>query len=124
MLRSETLPRSLTRLLQGSRPGFSRRAFDTFTVLVMGLIVAPGRRTVCGMLTASGMISFWHHSRAHRFFAAACRDRLVHVVADRAYICKTLRRLPANVTLTGPLPQHAALWEVHPDLDDPPCMRG
>jgi hypothetical protein len=30
----------------------------------------------------------------------------------------------ANVTLTGPLPRHAALWEVHPDLDDPPCMRG
>lgn len=36
--------------------------------------------------------------------AAARRDRLVHVVADRAYICKALRRLPANVTLTGPLP--------------------
>jgi hypothetical protein len=56
--------------------------------------------------------------------AAARPDRLVHVVADRAYICKALHRLPVNVTLTGPLPRHAALWEVHPDLDDPPCMRG
>jgi hypothetical protein len=56
--------------------------------------------------------------------AAARRGRAIHVVADSAYICTALRHLPANVTLTGPLPRHAALWEVHPDLDDPPCMRG
>jgi DDE superfamily endonuclease len=207
-------------------------------VLICGLIAAPTRRTVCGMLTASGLSGLWHHSRAHRFFAttrwspdqlglimlrlivgwllpvdapiviavddtlfrrsgrkvhAACwaydgsrqvtkgqqklsrgntfviaavivelpfldrpialpvlarlwrpggstktelarelinivaaarRDRLVHVVADRAYICKALRRLPVNVTLTGPPPRHATLWEVHPDLDDLPRMRG
>lgn len=46
--------------------------------------------------------------------AAAHRDRLIHVVADRAYICKALRQLPANVTLTGPLPNHAAHWGVPP----------
>lgn len=56
--------------------------------------------------------------------ARARRDRMIHVVADSAHVCKTLRHLPANVTLTGPLPRAAALWEVHPDLDDPPCMRG
>lgn len=55
---------------------------------------------------------------------AARRDRTVHLIADSAYICKALRRLPANVTLTGPLPRHAALWNIHPELDDPPCMRG
>jgi hypothetical protein len=238
MFRSENLPRSVTELLAAFRPCFSGRAFDTFIALITGLIAAPTRRTVCGMLTASGMSAVWHHSRAHRFFAAtrwspdqlgltilrlivgwllpvdapiviavddtlfrrsgrkvhaACwaydgsrqvakgqeklsrgntfivaaiivelpfldrpialpvlarlwrpgaatktalarelinlvatarRDRLVHVVADRAYICKALRHLPANVTLTGPLPRHAALWEIHPDLDDPPYMRG
>jgi hypothetical protein len=62
--------------------------------------------------------------RAGYLVAAARRDRVIHVVADRAYIRKALRRLPSNVTLTGPLPRHAALWEVHPELDNPPCMRG
>jgi hypothetical protein len=56
--------------------------------------------------------------------ARARRDRVIHVVADSAYVCKTLRDLPPNVTLTGPLPRNAALWEIHPDLEDPPCMRG
>jgi hypothetical protein len=51
-------------------------------------------------------------------------DRMIHVVADSAYICKTLRHLPAKVTLTGPLPRNAALWEIHPEVDNPPCMRG
>jgi hypothetical protein len=232
------LPSSLTHLLQAFRPCFTVRGFDTFTVLVTGLVAAPTRRTVCGMLTGSGMHRVWHHSRAHRFFAstrwspdhlgailvglvigwlvptdapvmvavddtlfrrrgrkvyAACwaydgsrqvaagqaklsrgntfvvaaivvtlpfldrpialpvlarlwrpggptktalakelisliararRDRTIHVVADSAYICKTLRHLPVNATLTGPLPRNAALWEVHPELDNPPCMRG
>jgi len=232
------LPPSLAELLRAFRPCFTSRGFDTFTALVAGLIAAPARRSVCEMLTASGMNAVWHHSRAHRFFAsarwspdqlglavlglvigwllpagapvtvavddtlfrrcgrkvhAACwaydgsrpvaagqrklsrgntfvvaaivvelpflersialpvlarlwrpggptktvlarelvgliatarPDRAVHVVADGAYLCKAPRQLPANATLTGPLPRNAALWEVHPDLDDPPCMRG
>lgn len=36
--------------------------------------------------------------------ADARRDRRFHVVADGAYLCTALRHLPANVTLTGPLP--------------------
>lgn len=50
-----------------------------------------------------------------RLIAAARSDRRIHVVADGAYLCKTLRYLPANVTLTGPLPRHATLWDVHPE---------
>ena len=46
--------------------------------------------------------------------APACRGRIVHVAADTAYICTELRGLPAGVTLTGPLPRHASLYEVHP----------
>lgn len=53
--------------------------------------------------------------------APARRGRTVHVVADNAYICSELRRLPAGVTLTGPLPRHASLYEVHPELDYPPA---
>jgi hypothetical protein len=36
-----------------------------------------------------------------RLIAAARSDRRIHVVADGAYLCKTLRYLPTNVTLTG-----------------------
>jgi hypothetical protein len=55
--------------------------------------------------------------------APACHGRGVHVVADCAYICTELRRLPAGVTLTGPAPRHAALYEVHPELDNPLLWR-
>jgi hypothetical protein len=56
--------------------------------------------------------------------AAHVRGRTVHVVADGAYLCTELRRLPPHVTLTGPLRSNASLWHVHPDLDNPPRLRG
>jgi hypothetical protein len=56
--------------------------------------------------------------------APARRGRSVHVVADNAYICSELRCLPRGVSLTGPLPCHASLYEVHPELDYPPLRRG
>jgi hypothetical protein len=56
--------------------------------------------------------------------AAAARGRMVHVVADGAYLCTELRRLPPQVTLTGPLRSNSGLWQVHPDLDNPPRLRG
>jgi hypothetical protein len=62
---------SLARVLEAFRPCFTARTFTTFTALVAGLVAAPARRTVCGMLTAAGMNTVWHHSRAHRFFATA-----------------------------------------------------
>jgi hypothetical protein len=55
--------------------------------------------------------------------AAAAGSRVVHVVADTAYICKELRRLPPQVTLTGPLFRRASLWHLHPDVDNPPQHR-
>jgi hypothetical protein len=50
------LPMSLAQLLAPFRPCFTARTFVTFTMLVAGLIAAPARRTVCGMLTATGGI--------------------------------------------------------------------
>jgi hypothetical protein len=72
------VPMSLAQLLAPFRPCFTARTFVTFTMLAAGLIAAPARRTVCGMLTATGMSTVWHHSRAHRFFAAT-RWSLDHV---------------------------------------------
>jgi hypothetical protein len=39
--------------------------------MVVGLVCQVGEATVCGMLTAAGMSTEWHHARAHRFFSRA-----------------------------------------------------
>jgi hypothetical protein len=240
MLRVHRLPGSLIGLLEEFRPCFTAPTFTTFVLLAAGLIARPAGRTVCGMWAGAGLGGVWHHSRAHRFFAAAAwsadevglvvlrlvtgwlvpagapvvvavddtmfrrsgrkvhaaywgydgslkvapgsrklsrgntfvvaavvvtlpflarpvalpvavrlwrkggpaktrlareltgliaaapasRGRAVHVVADNAYICSELRCLPQGVSLTGPLPCHASLYEVHPELDYPPLRRG
>jgi hypothetical protein len=235
MLRVPTLPGSLSGVLDAFRPCFTTPTFATFVTLLAGMIARPARRTVCGMLSGAGLTEVWHHSRAHRFFAAArwhpdrlgltvlrlivghlvpigapltvavddtlfrrsgrkvyaahwgydgslkvfkgnqklsrgntfvvaavvvtlpfldrpvalpvltrlwrkggppktvlareviaahTRGRGVHVVADGAYLCTELRRLPPYVTLTGPLRSNASLWHTHPDLDHPTRRRG
>ncbi|MFF0452988.1 transposase [Nocardia africana] len=63
------MPKSLQPLLDAFRPCFTAPTFATFLALMIGLIAAPARRTVCGMLTAARFDG--HHSRAHRFFASA-----------------------------------------------------
>ena len=74
MLRMDTVPASLMRVLDAFRPCFTAPTFDTFVVLVVGLVARPVSRTVCGMLAAAGMSMVWHHSRAHRFFSTARWD--------------------------------------------------
>jgi hypothetical protein len=239
MLRIHRLPGSLSEVLEAFRPCFTGPSFATFALLACGLVARPARRTVCGMLAGAGLGGVWHHSRAHRFFAAArwsadevglvvlrlvtgwlvpagapvviavddtmfrrsgrrvhaacwaydgsrrtapgspqlsrgntfvvaavvvslpfldrpaalpvaarlwrkggpartelareliglvaaspaCRGRAVHVIADGGYSCSALRFLPAGVTLTAPLPRHACLYEVHPELDNPLLWR-
>jgi DDE superfamily endonuclease len=71
MLALETLPASLAGLLWAFRSCFGRPTFATFTALTAGMIAAPARRSVCGMLTAAGLAGVWHHSRAHWFFSHA-----------------------------------------------------
>ena len=71
MLRVSTLPGALTRVLATFRPCFTAPTFETFTMMVAGLVAQPVRRTVCGMLTGAGLAQVWHHGRAHRFFSHA-----------------------------------------------------
>src|SRR5439155_905087 len=71
MLRVNRLPGSLAELLEEFRPCFTAPTFTTFAMLAAGLIARPAGRTVCGMLAGAGLGGVWHHSRAHRFFAAA-----------------------------------------------------
>jgi hypothetical protein len=71
MLPRLTVPASLAELLAVFRPHLTAPSYRTFGQLTCGLIAAGGRRTVTGMLVGAGLGRMWHHSRAHRLFAAA-----------------------------------------------------
>ena len=60
------------------RDCFTAPTFITFQALVVGSIAQTRRRTVCGMLLGRGLERWWHHARAHRFFATArwCTDNV------------------------------------------------
>lgn len=71
MLQYVTLPASLAAVLWAVRPCFTAPTFGTFCALVAGMVAQPGRRTVCGMWVGAGLSRWWHHGRAHWFFARA-----------------------------------------------------
>jgi len=98
MLPVATIPRSLRGLLEAFRPCFTAPTYRTFTGLAVGLIAQTRRRTVCGMLLGAGLEHCWHHSRAHRFFAAArwSADRVGLILCD--LIITTL--LPEGTPIT------------------------
>jgi hypothetical protein len=59
-----TLPTTMIRLLMPFAPLFSKRVWQNAQVLLMGAILAPGRRTVSSALRAMGLD--WHE-RFHRY---------------------------------------------------------
>jgi len=54
----------VTVLLEGFRSCFTA---PSFRALVVGMLAAGGRRTVCGRLVGAGLSALWPHDRAHRF---------------------------------------------------------
>src|SRR6266508_5558864 len=71
MLPGPTVPACLSELLGAFRGCFTASTFQTFTMMVLGLVAQTGRRTVCGMLAGAGLQLSWSHHRAHRFFSHA-----------------------------------------------------
>jgi hypothetical protein len=71
MLQLETLPASWSGLLTVFRCCFTAPTFATFAALASGMVAAPTRRTVAGMLIAAGLSRVWHHSRAYWLFGRA-----------------------------------------------------
>lgn len=59
-------------LLLSFSSAFSRPTFETFRTLVHGAILAPGRRTITGILRASGEMATKHFSTYHRFLSNPC----------------------------------------------------
>jgi hypothetical protein len=62
-------PTSLAGLLSLLAPAFTQPTFQTFCMLMVGMIGRVRDCTVTGMLQAAGLAGVWHHSRAHDFFA-------------------------------------------------------
>ncbi len=67
-----TLPTGMIRVLSAFAPLFSRRVFRHAQLLVVGAILAPGRRTVSSALRAMGLD---HEKRFHRYHRVLSRAR-------------------------------------------------
>jgi hypothetical protein len=63
------MPSSLSGVLSLLEPCFTQPTFQTFSMLLIGMIARVRDCTVTGMLQAAGLAGVWHHSRAHDFFA-------------------------------------------------------
>jgi hypothetical protein len=108
----------LQALLAPLRVCFTAPTFVTFTMLVTGALAQTAQVSVCGMLVGAGVAGVWHHSRGHRFFAAArwCPDALGVLLADMI----VARLVPAGAPITvivddtlfrrGGPKVHAAAW--------------
>jgi hypothetical protein len=68
------VPSSLAGLLSLLRGCFTQPTFETFSMLLIGVVGRVRDCTVTGMLQAAGLAGEWHHSRAHDFFARSRWD--------------------------------------------------
>ena len=66
-----TLPTTMIRLLAPFAQLFSRRVWRNAQVLLMGAILAPGRRTVSSALRAMGLDQYERFHRYHRVLSRA-----------------------------------------------------
>jgi hypothetical protein len=66
-----TLPPKMVQALAPFAPLFSERVFRHARVLLIGAILAPGRRTVSSALRAMGLDREKHFDRYHRVLSRA-----------------------------------------------------
>jgi len=91
-----TLPPAMRHLLRPCAPLFSRRVWCHALVLVVGTILAPGKRTVCAALRAMGLSQTHQWTRYHRVLNRA-------KWSSRAVSRALLGLLVATFVPTGPL---------------------
>src|SRR5215212_8174401 len=70
-----TLPTTMIRVLAPFAPLFSRRVFQHVQLLLTGLILAPGKRTVASALRAVGLDKEKRFCRYHRVLSRAAWSR-------------------------------------------------
>jgi len=66
------LPESIIHVLNGFAPFFSKRIWHWATVLLIGAILAPGKRTVSAALRVMGLSDEVHFQNYHRVLSRAC----------------------------------------------------
>jgi len=74
MLPCMTVPDAMAQVVEAVRGAFTAPTFETFRLLVDGMLRATGEHTVTGVWVAAGMAGRRHWARAHRFFAQARWD--------------------------------------------------
>jgi hypothetical protein len=66
-----TLPTTMIRVLVPFAPLFAKRVWEHVQVLLIGSILAPGKRTVTSALRATGLQDEPHFCRYHRLLSRA-----------------------------------------------------
>ena len=61
-----SVPVTLTQLIVRFAPLFSKRVWEHVQVLVMGVLLAPGKRTVTAVLRVMGLSQERHFQNYHR----------------------------------------------------------
>src|SRR2546430_12285138 len=83
----------LWRLLDAHRPAVRQgRCFDRLRALVLGQVVAAGRRTIAGALLALGLCD----ADGSAFYRLCSAPRLDYDVLTRCYLRATLAGIPAQ----------------------------
>jgi DDE superfamily endonuclease len=131
MLQSPTLPESWRALLEVLRPAFRRsRTFGLFVLLATGLVTQSGRRTVVGMLAATGMAAAVSFHAVCRFFSHHRwePDRLgltlARLIVSRLLAADAAIEVVVDDTLFrrwGPK-VHAAYWTHDGSAQDPNAL--
>src|SRR4029453_4951825 len=76
-----TVPVTLTRLIVRFAPAFSKRVWEHVEVLVVGALLAPGKRTVTAVLRGMGLTQEGQFQKYHRVLNGAGGGSLRSIVA-------------------------------------------
>jgi hypothetical protein len=94
-----TLPVELTNLIVGFAPLFSKRVWEHAKVLMVGALLAPGKRTVSAALRVMGLSNEAHFQNYHRVLNRAVWSALA---ASRILLGLLVRALaPSGVLVFG-----------------------
>jgi hypothetical protein len=90
-----TLPPVFTSIILSFAPLFCHRVWERAQVLLMGAMLAPGKRTVTSALRVMGLSAERHFQNYHRVLNRAvwsCRSGQPHPVPSAADYLRTQRR--------------------------------
>lgn len=91
-----TLPAALLHLIVVFAPLFSKRVWEHAKILLLGVLLARGKRTVTSSLRAVGLANETHFENYHRVLNRAKWDALA---ASRILLRLIIRLLPAGAAL-------------------------